>query len=101
MSSSQQPHPATAPHERGVSRNREGFPGTSVFRVHSCRGVLLARTEILDALVDEQLESDHWTFLEKHCPTGHGGLCPADLLRIGKQLETNRAVLQERHLRLR
>jgi hypothetical protein len=100
MASVQQPISTSASHERGVERNREGFPGTAVFRVYTCRGLLLARVEILECLVDQKVEDDHVAFLEKHCPNGHVGPCPADRLRLGRQIERNRDLVRGRPVHL-
>lgn len=87
---------AAIAHDRGVFREQFSFPGTVVFRVYTCRGDCLGRSEVPEYRAQE-VEASLWVELNEACPPNHGPLCPDAEQRLVVLVAKNRAQLTLLH----
>lgn len=62
--------PRPVPHERGVFRDDDMFPGMVGFRVYNCVGDLVEMTFALESWLDVRREAELQASLDLRCPPG-------------------------------
>lgn len=84
---------------RGITRDTDQFPGTTVLSVRTCRGVLAKKVIILTDLMTDRDVEELQEFLERSCPSDpvmHGAVCPSTRRQLSLVLERNEAALARR-----